>query len=94
MKIGSKINIIGIFRYTGSEIIAENNLIISGQFDFMLVKTLIFDEITEDYPLFNSLSEILELRKWCIVKLECIVTENNTGKCYDIVSCQILDTLL
>lgn len=90
MKIGSRIDIVGLFYYTGNEIIAENNLVISGQFDFMLVKTLIFDEIKEDYPLFNSLSEILKLEKWYTVKLECIVKENDSGKYYDIINCQIL----
>lgn len=90
IKIGSKINIVGLFYYTGNEIIAENNLTISGQFDFMLVKTLIFDKIKEDYPLFNSLSKILELKKWYTVKLECVIAENDTGKYYDIINCHIL----
>ena len=90
MKIGSRIDIVGLFYYTGNEIIVENNLLISGQFDFMLVKTLIFDEIKEDYPLFNSLSEILKLEKWHTVKLECVVAANDSGKYYDIVNCRIL----
>ena len=89
MKIKSKINIVGLFYYTGHEIIAENNLVISGQFDFMLVKTLIFDEIKENSTLFNNLSEILELKKWHTVKLECAVSENNKGKYYNIVNCFI-----
>jgi len=78
--------ITGLFYYDGYRIITGDSLKINGQFDFNLIKVLIFDKVKEDSILFNYLSDFLEIDKWHTITLHCILQEVDGDKFYEIIS--------